>query len=132
MLGLTLDPNIVYAWYLDNELKVTPINPGSPSVNVGGKDYPAVKSLSALPNPKQTSVSIITAPAVTLQVLEEAKKLGVPSVWMQPGAFDDAVLEVALEDGAFQSVVYGDGGRGEDGWCVLVDGEKAMRGAGKL
>ena len=66
------------------------------------------------------------------QVLEEAKKLGVPSIWLQPGTFDDEVLKLALGQGAFQSVVYGNGGRGHDGWCVLVDGEKAMKDAGKL
>ncbi|PHH92797.1 hypothetical protein CDD83_4956 [Cordyceps sp. RAO-2017] len=89
-------------------------------------------SLSALPNPKETSVSIITPPVVTRGVLEEAKKLGIPAVWMQPGTFDDSVLQLALAEGAFQSVVYGDGGRGSEGWCVLVDGEKAMKDAGKL
>ncbi|PNY24216.1 Uncharacterized protein TCAP_05850 [Tolypocladium capitatum] len=122
----------VHAWYLLHDLDVTPVNPGSPHVTVRGKDYPTVPSLSALPNPKQTSVSIITPPAVTVGVLEEAKKLGIPAVWMQPGTFDDSVLEFALADGAFGSVVYGDGGRGHEGWCILVDGEAAMADAGKL
>ncbi|GJN69563.1 hypothetical protein PLICBS_003612 [Purpureocillium lilacinum] len=122
----------VHAWYLDRGLNVTPINPGSPSVSVGGKDYATAPNLSALPEPKTTSVSIITAPAVTLGVLEEAKKLGIPGIWLQPGTFDDAVLKSALADGAFESVVYGDGGRGHDGWCVLVDGDKALREAEKL
>lgn len=101
-------------------------------MTVGGQDYTTVANLSALPNPKETSVSIITAPPVTVKVLEEAKKLGIPGIWLQPGTFDDAVLKLALEQGAFESVVYGAGGRGHDGWCVLVDGEKAMKDAGKL
>ncbi|KAM4060359.1 coA binding domain-containing protein [Hirsutella rhossiliensis] len=104
---------------------------------VGASSNPAkfghkVPNLSALPNPRQTSVSIITPPGATLGVLEEAKKLGIPAVWMQPGTFDEAVLEFALAEGAFESVVYGDGGRGSEGWCVLVDGEKALKDAGKL
>ncbi|KAK2605843.1 hypothetical protein QQS21_003797 [Conoideocrella luteorostrata] len=122
----------VHAWYLHHDLNVTPINPGSPAVTVDGEDYPTVPDLSSLSSPKETSVSIITAPPVTLKVLEEAKKLGVPSIWLQPGTFDDEVLKLALGQGAFQSVVYGNGGRGHDGWCVLVDGEKAMKDAGKL
>ncbi|KHN97039.1 NAD(P)-binding domain protein [Metarhizium album ARSEF 1941] len=122
----------VHAWYLDHGLNVTPVNPGSSSVTVGGHDYATVPDLSGLPNPKQTSVSIITAPPVTVKVLEEAKKIGIPGVWLQPGTFDDAVLKLALEQGAFEYVVYGDGGRGHDGWCVLVDGERAMKDAGKL
>ncbi|KAG5996984.1 hypothetical protein E4U54_002461 [Claviceps lovelessii] len=122
----------VHAWYLHYGLDVTPVNPTSATVTVGGKDYPTVPNLSSLPNPKETSVSIITAPPVTLKVLEEAKKLNIPAVWLQPGTYDDEVLKVALEQNAFASVVYGAGGRGHEGWCVLVDGEKAMKDAGKL
>lgn len=113
---------------------MTPVNPGSPTVNVGGKDYPTVKNLSALPNPKDTAVSIITHPAITIDVLKEANKIGIPSIWLQPGTFDDEVIKFAKADGAFESVVYGfgDGVRGSEGWCVLVDGERALKENGKL
>lgn len=127
-----IDTHAVHAWYLLHELNVTPINPASATVSVLGEDRPTLPNLSALSNPKETAVSIITHPAITVNILKEAKQAGVPSIWMQPGTFDDEVLKVALEDGAFQSVVYGDGGRGSEGWCVLVDGEKAMKDAGKL
>jgi predicted CoA-binding protein len=99
---------------------------------VDGKDYPAVKNLSALSDPKTTGVSIITHPAITIGVLKEAAQIGVPSVWLQPGTWDDDVLKFAKEEGKFEAVVYGEGGRGHGGWCVLVDGEKAMKDAGKL
>lgn len=122
----------VHAWYLAHGLDVTPVNPTSAQVTVRGSDYATVPSLSALSKPRQTAVSIITPPAVTRAVLEEARKLGVPAVWMQPGTFDDAVLDLALAEGAFDTVVYGDGGRGGEGWCVLVDGERALKDAGKL
>jgi predicted CoA-binding protein len=91
-----------------------------------------VPSLSALEKPRETSVSIITPPAATLKVLHEARQLGVPAVWLQPGSFDDAVIAFAREEGAFDGVVAGDGGRGHEGWCVLVDGERALKDAGKL
>ncbi|KAG6023845.1 hypothetical protein E4U41_001917 [Claviceps citrina] len=122
----------LHAWYLNHGLPVTPVNPASPAVTVAGREYPTVPDLSSLPNPRETSVSIITPPPVTLKVLEEAKKLGVPAVWLQPGTFDHDVLRVALGQDAFGAVVYGAGGRGHEGWCVLVDGEKAMKDAGKL
>lgn len=122
----------MFAWYLAHDLPVTPINPGAPSVAVAGKDYPAVPNLTALSKPAETAVSIITAPPVTINVLKEAHKVGVPSIWLQPGTWDDEVLKYAHADGNFQTVVYGDGGRGSEGWCVLVDGERAMRDAGKL
>ncbi|PHH75072.1 hypothetical protein CDD82_4609 [Ophiocordyceps australis] len=112
--------------------KVTPVNPSAPQVTVQGKDYAAAASLADLPQPSDTSVSIITPPAVTASVLQEARKLGIPAVWLQPGTYDKGVLEVALADGAFKSVVYGNGGRGSEGWCVLVDGERALADVGKL
>lgn len=113
---------------------MTPVNPGSPSVTVGGKDYDTVPNVGALPNPKETGVSIITHPAVTINVLKEAKEAGIPSVFLQPGTFDDDVLKFALADGTFESVVYGfgPGTRGSEGWCVLVDGEKSLKDIGKL
>lgn len=134
-----LTPNIcshhlVFAWYTHHSLPVTPINPGTSAVTIPSlkRDFPTSASLSALSSPKETSVSIITPPAATLQVLREARELGVPAVWMQPGSFDADVLRFAREDGAFQAVVAGEGGRGEEGWCVLVDGERGLRAAGKL
>ncbi|KAJ6531395.1 CoA binding domain-containing protein [Mycena vulgaris] len=51
-------------------------------------------SLSDLPNPAQTSISIVTQPAVcTLQILKQVHELGVFAVWLQPGAQDAAVLK---------------------------------------
>jgi len=49
---------------------------------------------------------------------------------LQPGSFDDAVLEVAKRD--FKNAVggYGGGTVGGEGWCVLVDGERVGRAVG--
>ena len=80
-------------------------------------------------------MSIITPPAATLKVLKQAQELGVPAVWLQPGTFDDEVLKFAhgeTEGGFKGHVVAGDGGRGSEGWCVLVDGERGLKAAGKL
>ncbi|KAL2267271.1 hypothetical protein VTJ83DRAFT_4548 [Remersonia thermophila] len=120
----------VFRWYINHSLPVTPINPTAAPIPVDGKEYPAVTSLSALDSPADTSVSIITPPHVTRKTLEEAKGLGIQAVFLQPGTFDDAVLEYARTN--FQTVVAGDGGHGSQGWCVLVDGERGLREAGKL
>ena len=113
-------------------MPVTPINPGSATISALEKDYPTVPNIAALPNPKQTSISVITPPSATLKVLQEAKELGIQSVWLQPGSFDDDVLKFANEQGGFDAVVAGDGGRGHEGWCILVDGERGLKAAGKL
>ncbi|KAG9241055.1 CoA binding domain-containing protein [Calycina marina] len=134
VVGASSDPSKfghkIFAWYIAHSLPAIPINPSAPSITFSGKGYATLKDLSALPSPRTTSISIITPPKVTKLVLAEAKKLGVKSVWLQPGTFDDEILEGALRD--FEAAVGGDGGRGGEGWCVLVDGEKAARGAGKL
>ncbi|KAK7427447.1 hypothetical protein QQZ08_006053 [Neonectria magnoliae] len=111
---------------------LTPINPGSATISALEENHPTVADVAALPNPKQTSLSVITPPGATLKVLQEAKRLGIPSVWLQPGSFDEEVIKFANEEGAFEAVVAGDGGRGNEGWCILVDGERGLKGAGKL
>ena len=111
---------------------MVPINPGSKTITVGGREHATTAALADLPHPKETAVSIITPPAATLEILQDAKKLGINAIWLQPGTFDSEVIKFAREEGAFQAVVAGEGGRGGEGWCVLVDGERAMKAAGKL
>jgi predicted CoA-binding protein len=128
--NLRLTCSTVFRWYVEHDLPVTPVNPTSPAIPVNGTDYATVKSLSELEKPAETAVSIITPPAVTLKTLQEAKELGVPSVFLQPGTFDDEVLKFAKDN--FKAVVAGDGGWGGEGWCVLVDGERGLKSVGKL
>ncbi|KAH6632339.1 CoA binding domain-containing protein [Chaetomium tenue] len=120
----------VFKWYVTHGLSVTPINPGSPAIEVDGKEIPTVGSLSALQDAPETSVSIITPPHVTQKALEEAKGLGIQAVFLQPGTFNDDVLAYAREN--FTTVLAGEGGAGSQGWCVLVDGERGLQYAGKL
>ena len=47
-------------------------------------DIPVARSLEDLKEPKQTAVSVITPPKVTLGLIDSAEKLGVPSMWLQP------------------------------------------------
>jgi hypothetical protein len=94
-------------------------------------DHTTVSSPSALSDPPASSysLSVITPPAVTKQLLKEAKEAGVPAVWLQPGSFDDEVLDYAKAN--FKAAIGGDGGGGSEGWCVLVDGEDGLRIAGR-
>ena len=119
---------LVLAWYHQHSLPVTPLNPRSPQISLPSQTYTTVASPAALPSPSQTSLSVVTPPAVSLSVLQEAHSVGVPAVWLQPGAFDDAVLQFAHKH--FKAVIAGDGGRGSEGWCVLVDGEEGLEAAG--
>ena len=124
--------SLVFKWYIAHSLPVTPINPSGAPINVDGTDYPVVKSLSEVEDPEGTSVSFITPPAVTLKSLQQAKELGFPSVFLQPGTFNDEVIGFAREN--FKAVVAGTEGDtwGAEGWCVLVDGERGLKAVGKL
>ncbi|KAL3428492.1 CoA binding domain-containing protein [Phlyctema vagabunda] len=140
VVGASTDPSKfghkIFTWYTQHALPVTPINPTAAQIKAFGawpdleqKSFDTLPNISELPNPKETGVSIITPPRVTIEVLKEAKKLGIQSVWLQPGTFNDEVIQFANEN--FEAPVAGDGGRGGEGWCVLVDGEKALGAAGK-
>ncbi|KAK2807226.1 hypothetical protein FQN50_005513 [Emmonsiellopsis sp. PD_5] len=118
----------ILAWYHQHSLPVTPLNPKSPEIALPSKTYATVASPSALASPSQTSLSLVTPPRATLKILQEAKEVGVPAVWLQPGTFDDEVLAYARDN--FKAAVAGDGGNGSEGWCVLVDGEDALAAAG--
>ena len=73
---------------------------------------------------------MITPPPVTAKVLEEAKKAGVRAVWLQPGSFTDEELDYAVKEFPGAAVGgFSDGTVGGEGWCVLVDGENAMKAA---
>jgi len=62
-------------------------------------------------------------------VLKDAADVGVKRVWMQPGAWDDECVRFAKEQG-LEAVVYGhEDELGYEGACVLVHGEKGMKGA---
>jgi predicted CoA-binding protein len=57
------------------------------------------------------SISIITPPAVTERVVEEAIRNGIEHVWMQPGAESERAVE-ACEAAGINVIA--------DGSCVLV------------
>jgi predicted CoA-binding protein len=55
---------------------------------------------------------------VTLAALERVKALGIPAVWIQPGAADAQVAKY-VEDNLPDKVIYG-------GPCILVLGETLL------
>jgi predicted CoA-binding protein len=114
---------------------VTPLHPVEDEL----EGIPVLRSLSDLPSPAETSVSIITpskvrepvierlleptnemTPQITMSLLQQAKDLGIHAVWIQPGAADPAVIAYIKENGLTDKVVYG-------GPCVLVEGDDVIR-----
>jgi predicted CoA-binding protein len=80
-----------------------------------------VKSINDLPNPSETSISIITPPKITLQVLKDAKKIGIQYIWIQPGGEDKEVIDYVKDNSTDLNVVLG-------GPCILVEGPGLLKG----
>ena len=87
--------NKVLRCYLQRGLApVYPVNPNASKVE-GLVAYPSLTTLPERPR----AVSIITPPAVTEDVVEEAARLGIRHLWMQPGAESALALERAELEG---------------------------------
>ena len=97
--------NKVLRAYLQNGYAAIPIHPVESHVE-GREAYPDLASA-----PKIESLSIITPPAVTEQIVEQAIDAGVKNLWMQPGAESQAAIDRAREAGL--NVIAG-------GPCLLV------------
>lgn len=96
VVGASNDPakygNVIVRNLAAKGYTVLPVNPREDEI-AGLKAYP---SLEAVPGPVHI-VDVVTPPAVTRKVLEEAARLGLPAVWLQDGSWDDSVLEVAVK-----------------------------------
>ncbi|TFY71626.1 hypothetical protein EVG20_g1374 [Dentipellis fragilis] len=106
----------VLKWYQVRDKTVTPVHPKESEL----EGLATVKTLADLESPAQTSVSIITPPKVTLGLLEQAKALDVPALWLQPGAEDESVISYIRENGLEDKVIYG-------GPCILVLGDGIIK-----
>ncbi len=97
----------VFACYLEHGRMAYPIHPREKYV----QGRPAYRSLRQLPQMVE-SVSVVTHPEISLEIVEEAGAAGVKRLWFQPGAENAAVLDRARDLGI--DVIAG-------GPCVLVE-----------
>lgn len=98
--------NKVLRCYLQNDLVAWPVNPHDEEI----EGVPCYPDLASLPESVH-GVSIITPPAVTLGIVEQAAEAGIKRIWMQPGAESSDAIARAEELGL--SVIAG-------GPCLLV------------
>jgi len=98
--------NKVLRVYQQNKLEVVPVNPTANEIE-GLQVY---ADLSAIPG-SIDGVSIVTRPAITEQVVQDAIERGIKNIWMQPGAESERAVKLAEQSGA--NVIAG-------GPCVLV------------
>ena len=98
--------NKVLRTYLQQNLSVTPVNPNAEIV----EGIAAAPSLSAVPVPIH-GISVITPPAITETVVQDAIGLGIRHIWLQPGA--ESAVAVQAAEAAGINVVH-------SGPCLLV------------
>ena len=98
--------NKVLRCYLQNGRRAVPVNPVEKEI----EGIPCVKEVGELP-PEVTSISVITPPAITEKVVEQAIARGIRNIWMQPGAESATAVAKCRENGI--NVIA-------DGSCVLV------------
>lgn len=83
-----------------------PLNPRVDQIE-GHAAFASIVDLPSVPE----SMSIITPPKITREIVAEAIAAGVKNIWMQPGAEDDQASESARNAG--MNVI-------DDGSCILV------------
>ncbi|ODV63376.1 CoA-binding protein [Ascoidea rubescens DSM 1968] len=115
----------VLQWYINNKLPVVPINPVTNSIL--GID--CEKSITELIQKKEfedgISISFVTPPNVTLSILKDLHEKFkdssslIKAVWLQPGTFNDKVLDYAKNKIKIENVIA-------DGLCVMVLGQEVL------
>ncbi len=99
--------NKILRCYLENDRQVVPVHPAQKKI----EGIECVTSVAELPDTVE-SLSVITSPRITEQVVEMAAAKGIRNVWMQPGAESPAAIRFCRE----QSINLI-----ADGTCVLVE-----------
>lgn len=99
--------NKVLRAYLQAGRRVFPINPNADEIE-GLKAYPDLGSLPEV----VYGVSIVTPPAITEKIVEQAAVAGVKNLWMQPGAESEVAIQRSSELGL--SLIH-------SGPCALVE-----------
>jgi predicted CoA-binding protein len=98
-----------FAALLKRGYRVFPLNPRAKTV-LGVKAY---SNLAAVPEAAE-SLSVVTPPAVTERLIDEAIAAGVKTIWMQPGAEPETPAPLDRARNAGIALIYG-------GACLLVE-----------
>lgn len=85
--------NKVLRCYLQHNMTVYPINPRATLI----EGVVCIPCIADLPDDVK-SLSIITPPAITEKIVEEAIQKGIKNIWMQPGAESDKAIQDCLDN----------------------------------
>ncbi|MDP4181217.1 MAG: CoA-binding protein [Bacillota bacterium] len=98
VVGANNDPkkygNMIYKKLKSKGYKVYPVNPGYEAV----EGDPCYKNLSSLPE-KPDVIDMVISHKRGKPVLEEAASLGIQNIWLQPGTYNDEIMDFIAEKG---------------------------------
>ncbi|KAG0696956.1 CoA binding domain-containing protein [Suillus ampliporus] len=106
----------VLQWYIQRNKPVTPVHPSNDEL----EGIKTIRSLNDLPNPTETSLSIITPAKITIDLLKQVKELSIPAVWCQPGSTDLTCVQFIKDNGLSDRVLF----KGE---CILREGDGVLQ-----
>ncbi|HEX3029774.1 MAG TPA: CoA-binding protein [Clostridia bacterium] len=86
--------NMIYKKLKSRGYEVYPVNPGYESIE-GEKCY---SDLSTLPQ-KPDVIDMVVSPKRGSAIIEEAARLGIKNIWLQPGTYDENLMELIEKNG---------------------------------
>lgn len=98
--------NQVLRCYIQNNKTVYPVHPQEKII----EGLHVISSVAELPD-EVKSISIITPPSITEEIVEEAITKGIKNIWMQPGAESNNAIQNCIQHKI--NVIAG-------GPCILV------------
>jgi uncharacterized protein len=111
VIGATPDTekaaNRIYHTLRSHGYETYAVNPNYHEMEDGSKCYSCIEDLPKVPD----CIDFVVPPSVTLQSLEEMDPKVTPYIWLQPGTYDDEIVEFA-ENKGFKVV--------HEGACVMV------------
>lgn len=87
--------NRIYHTLLSHGYETYAVNPGYEEMDDGSKCYKSLQDLPKVPD----CVDFVIPPAVTLETLEAMDPKITPNIWLQPGTYNDEIVEYAEKKG---------------------------------
>jgi predicted CoA-binding protein len=98
VVGANNDPskygNKIYKTLKARDYEVYPVNPKYESI----EGVPCYRDLKLIPR-KPEVINMVVAPKYGKIYIEEAAELGIKHLWLQPGTYDDELLEFIAQKG---------------------------------
>ncbi|NLD48156.1 MAG: CoA-binding protein [Clostridiaceae bacterium] len=98
VVGTNEDPekygNMIYKKLKSRGYRVYPVNPKHETID-GDRCYGNLSSIPELPE----VIDMVVSPKRGKDIIEEAARLGIKDIWLQPGTYDNSLMQLIDENG---------------------------------